>query len=594
MLPEQEAELYIKILKENKLVGFDIESSGLDWKKNYVCGWGISNGVETAYVPVRHGTNNIGQADNFEKTIAALFKQRTAPVVGHSVKFDYKFAYKHGVDIGSNLVDTMVMAALINEEQRGGYSLSRCCQNYNITQKADKELYAHLSKLFNVKPTRTSMSEFHRLSGIDPIGTEYAKIDNIAVLELYKAQQRELALQDLEYVSNLENRLTYVLAQMELKGVKIDLEEKEKVKKEVEELHFEAYRALPLSDDFMPINIRSAKDLQHYFEMHQIEDWPITEKGNPSFTKQYLGQTSQGELILNARKYDHLINSFITPLDNYIYNGRIFTNFNQTMSEFGGTRSGRLSSTNPNMQQVPKRDKFLGRIFRRMFIPDPGFIFVEFDYSQAEPRLYSHYSGEPTLVRGYNSNPPIDMHSVAAEYMHVTRDVAKNLNLGMMYVMGAEKLALQLGISIDEAKQISYKWHRTFPEVSSFTKAAAQRAESRGYVRTILGRRSRFPDPRSSYRAANRIVQGGSADILKYKIVQISSWIKENGLEDQVQMLLNIHDAILFQIREEVSEKHIAEIKRILEDVNGPPFKLTIPFIAEYKKGKDWKEATYD
>jgi DNA polymerase-1 len=236
----------------------------------------------------------------------------------------------------------------------------------------------------------------------------------------------------------------------------------------------------------------------------------------------------------------------------------------------------------------------LGRLFRSVFVARSGYTLVEFDYSQAEPRLFCHYSKEPVLIEGYNRTPPIDMHSITANYMHITRTMAKGLNLGLQYTMGVTKLAKSLGLEEDTARDMYYRWKDTFPNVSKFTKLAGRIAEERGYVKTILNRRARFPDPRWAYRAANRIIQGGSADILKFKMVEVDSYLAKEELEDDVRMLLNIHDAILFEIRDEILEETIAKIKEIMEDVNGPPFNLSVPFVAEYKTGKDWKEATYD
>ena len=162
-----------------------------------------------------------------------------------------------------------------------------------------------------------------------------------------------------------------------------------------------------------------------------------------------------------------------------------------------------------------------------------------------------------------------------------------------MYVMGALKLSVKLGITYEDAKSIVARWHKTFKKASSFTKHAAKVAETRGYVKTILGRRARFTDPRFSYRAANRIVQGGSSDILKYKLIELNRWIETNNLDDKIQMILNIHDSILFQIRDD-SFSYIKDIQDIMENVQIEPFSLKVPFVAEYQEiGKNWAETTY-
>lgn len=591
----------INMLSSDASIAFDTETNGLNRNTCYVCGYGVSDGNDVAYVPVRHAgggvsNGNIEDPESFEKIIAAIIRDRAKPLILQNSKFDMHLSENHGIQI-RNVEDTMSTGAILNEN-RFSFSLDNLCKEFDIPQKKGKELYAYISDQFGCKPDRSSMAYFHLLRGDDRMAYGYACGDNISTWHLNNKQRAQLDIQELQSVADLENKLTPVLYKMERRGIKIDLEEMERVKTKVNELHLEAYSQVPIDDDLTPVNVKSQKDLQKYFEWCGITDWPLnapTDRfpdGSPSFNKNFLGTSQQGLIILEARKYDHLKSSFIDPLPNHIFNGRIYTNFNQTAGEFGGTKTGRLSSSNPNMQQIPKRDEFTGRIFRKMFVPDDDFVFVEFDYSQAEPRLFTHYSKEPSLVKGYSTEPNIDMHSIAAEYMGISRKVAKNLNLGILYGMWAKALAGHLNISLDEAYKIHKLWHSTFPEVSKFTDKAAKRAEQRGYVKTILGRRARFPDPRWSYRAANRIVQGGSADILKYKMIELDDWLTSEGLHDVCQMLLNIHDAILFQIHK--NHLHlIKDIERIMCDLVGPPFNLAVPFRVDYHQGSNWSEASY-
>lgn len=593
-MSNNEAGQYLNLLASDQTLGYDVETNGLKWNKCHICGYGISDGIVSFYVPVRHaGGANIDAPEAFEAEVARIIKERKKPLIAHNAKFDMHMSANHDVQI-KLIEDTMVRGALLNEN-RFSYSLENLCKDHkDITQKGGKELYEHLAHNFGGPATSRSMANFHMLAGDDAIGVRYAKDDNIAVKQLHEKQSKELYAQNLDVITNMEAELTYVLQKMERRGIRIDLEELERLKADIEVIHMEAYSRLPLNEEnLMPLNVKSGKDLEVYFRFLGIEDWPITEKGNPSFNKLYLGSKSEGEDILHARKLDHFVNSFLTPLDTHIYGGRIHTSFNQARGEFGGAKPGRLSSFDPNLQQVPKRDKFLGKKFRKIFVADPGYLLIEFDYSQAEPRLFSHYSGEPVLIEGYNKTPFIDMHSVAAELMSIERDTAKNLNLGMQYGMGAAKLAMQLGITYEEARAIVKEWYKTFPRVGTFSKHAAQVYEQRGYVRTILGRRARCTDARFSYQAANRIVQGGSADILKWKMVEINKWIEKNNLDDKVQMLLNIHDSLVFQIRED-SLEYIADLKRIMENVQIPPFQLRVPFVVEYKPANEnWSGATY-
>ena len=591
------------MLKSKEDIAYDVETDGLKWQKTVVVGYSFSDGKEAHYIPVRHEPGgNIENPEGFEREIQRIISQREADLITHNGKFDSHQSINHGIELSNKIKDTMIAAALLDENARS-YSLENVAARLpDIPQKKGAELYEYMRNKLPVAMTKKDyMGHFFELSGDDPMAHEYAGGDTLTTWHVREKQKKGLYTENLEFVYNLENRLLHVLRKMERRGISVDMAELDRVKKEVEDLQVEAYQNIPLKDDLTPINIRSGKDLQEYFEMHNLTDWEFTaptEKhpnGQPSFTKGFLEQSDAGRLLLQAKAVDHFKNSFVDPIDQYIYDGVIYTNFNQTQGEYStGTKTGRLSCTQPNMQQVPKRDEQLGRIFRKLFVARPGFTFVEFDYSQAEPRLFSHYSDEKILIEGYNSSPAIDMHDIAAKYMGITRKKAKNLNLGLQYTMGVAKLAKQLHVPEQEAREMYYRWKRTFPNVSQFTKMASQVAEQRGYVKTILGRRARFPDPRWSYRSANRIVQGGSADILKYAMVKLDDWIVLTNQEDDIRMLLNIHDAILFEIRDEILGKSIVNIKRIMEDVQRPPFNLKVPFVADYKTGKTWAEATYE
>lgn len=595
-------EKFFRILNETKEPAYDVETTGLDWKRNKCIGYSVSDGKDSVYIPTGHtGGGNISCVDDFKHNLCSCIKQHTGKIIGHNIKFDMHFSENDNIKLNNSVIDTMVMEALLNENRRS-YSLENVAKHYNITPKHGKTLYEHISTQFGCKPDRNSMGSYHLLSGTDPLAVEYAAGDTLTTKQLYEAQKKDLYAQELDTIANIENQLTYVLQKMERRGVRVDPDAADRVKTEVHDLYWEAYAKIPKKEnefgDIESINVRSAKDLKAYFELCEIDDWPTTlptqrfPEGQPSFKKNYLETHQEGIDILNVRKYAHLRDSFLDVLDQHIFNDKIHTTFNQTRGETHGTRSGRLSSSRPNMQQVPKRDKSLGKIYRRIFVPRRDYIFVEYDYSQAEPRLYAHYSSEPALIKGYNSTPFIDMHTIAAGYMNVSRDVAKNLNLGIMYTMGAAKLAIQLGISYDEALKILKVWHKRFPRVSDFTRKAEAVAEDRGYVHTILGRRSHFDDPRFAYRAANRIIQGGSSDILKFKMVEIDNYLITNNLEEVCQMILTIHDSLLFEMHKDYLHL-IPIIKGIMERVQMPPFNLKIPFIAEFSQGDNWSKATY-
>lgn len=583
-------------------IAYDVETNGLRWQEHTVCGYSVSDGNEAYYVPVRHDSGNISDVDSFEAEIARIISQRREPLITHNGKFDSHMSLNHGIELGNRLVDTLIGANLLDENQFG-YSLEKVAGLYpDIPQKKGKALYEYMGQLMGLPAKQDIMGQFWRLSGHDKMAVEYAEGDTLTTWHVREKQKKEIYAQNLDLVYDIENRLIHVLRKMERRGVRVDMDALAQVREEIDKIQYDMHLELPVREDLTPMNVRSGKDLKEYFEQLNFTQWEFTKpterhpNGQPSFNKGFLGLTDEGQQLLRARAVDHFKNGFIDPIDKYIYDGVIYTNFNQSQQEWGsGTKSGRLSSNYPNMQQIPKRDEFLGAIFRRIFIPHASDrTFMEYDFSQCEPRLFSHYSDEPVLIEGYNSIPAIDMHDVAARYMNIERKTAKSLNLGLMYTMGIAKLAKQLGISETDAKIMYNNWKKTFPNVASFTKLASQVAEQRGYVKTILGRRARFPDPRWAYRAANRIVQGGSADILKYKMVQLDDWLVEEKLEQQIMMLLNIHDAILFDASDDALEYAKQKIKQIMESVNTSPFSLKVPFVVDYKLGKDWKAATYE
>lgn len=596
-------EKFFNIINNSKIFAYDVETNGLSWKKQYVCGYSVSDGKDAVYIPVRHaldrgGDGNIDGIDNFEKHLAECIYKHQGKIVGHNIKFDNHFGENHGIKIGNKQKDTMIRAALCNEN-KFSYSLANCAKEYpDIVQKKGKELYEHISQLVGCKPDSNSMGHFHMLSGADPLASDYAATDTLTTMQLYNRQEEQIYKENLDVVEGMESELSYVLQKMERKGIKIDVDAVPDMKRRIGELQMEAYQHIPLKEDFQPINVRSNKDLQEYFLLCEIDDWPFTQPterhptGQPSFAKDFLEKHEEGLYIVNARKFDMLMATFVEPMEGFIHNGRIHCNYNQTRGEFGGAKPGRLSCYDPNLQQVPKRDIITGEIYRRIFVAEPDFYLVEFDHSQAEPRLYAHYSDEPSLIDGYKRTPFIDMHTIAAQMMNIARGDAKHINLGIMYGMGYKKLAKKLKLSEQHGKELYYRWHRTFTKVSDFTKMAARVGENRGYVRTILGRRARLTDNNFSYRMANRIIQGSSADILKWKMCEINRWIERNKYDDVVHMLLNIHDALLFQVHKDYTHL-IPQIQDIFQSVLGPPFNLKVPFYADYHMGKDWAEASY-
>ena len=433
------------------------------------------------------------------------------------------------------------------------------------------------------------MANYWRLDGQDDMGTEYAKGDGTSTYQLWEQQQKDLDDQDLRRVWSLENKVIRVLHRMVVRGVNIDEQRLVDVSKLVEQRLIEANESLPKD-----LNIRSGAQMKALFDKANITDYPITEKGNPSFTENYLLTNEIGKKIVAARKYGNLLNSFISPMNTHIFNGRIHTEFNQSRSDHFGTITGRLSSSRPNMQQVPKRNKELGQLFRSVFVPDEGMVWGSVDYSQCEPRLLAHYSKCKVLLSGYLSDPPIDAHTAVANAAGIDRDSGKRLNQGLLTGMGKAKLIVELGVSEAQGEKIWNDYFTNMPEIKVLQKTAANKMKSVGFVKSIMGRRARL-DKRSnydmSYKAINRLLQCGNADIIKEAMVNIDNYLEANG--DKVHMLLSIHDSIDFQFYEDDRQDFNTAIE-IMQDF-GPKksIELQVPMVVDVGEGKNWSEASY-
>jgi len=586
-------------------VVIDVETSGLDWKTNYIVGYVITVGPnegDTYYVPVRHRSANYLDYDPpleetakkfkvhpFEVDLRDALSKNPTHIIGHNLAFDLKFMYRAGVLTPTcTYEDTMINAALINE-YRKSYSLENCCLDAKVTAKRGQPLYEYLAKKFGGNPSSKQMSVFWKLDGDDPIGIEYAKGDGVATWALWQQQQKDLDEQDLRKIHGIECRCIRTLHRMMVRGVKVDEERLKNVTHIINKRLDKAMEVLPDN-----INLRSSTQMKKLFDDNGIVDYPMTEKGNPSFAEAWLLTTELGKRVVAARKYGNLLNSFIIPMQTHLHKGRIHTDFNQSRSDQYGTVTGRLSSSRPNMQQVPKRNEELGKLFRSVFIPDKNMVWASVDYSQCEPRLLAHYAKCAVLLRGYLSDPPIDAHTAVAEAANIDRTSGKRLNQGLITGMGKDKLIQELGVERIVGEAMYDQYHANMPEIKTFQKHAARVMKRRGYVTSLLGRRAHMDYTSGkdmSYKAVNRLLQCGNADIIKNAMVEIDEYLEKNG--DTVHMLLSVHDSIDFQFKEK--DRYIYEgALEIMTDYGpGCSVELVVPMEVDIGEGKNWSEASY-
>ena len=239
---------------------------------------------------------------------------------------------------------------------------------------------------------------------------------------------------------------------------------------------------------------------------------------------------------------------------------------------------------------VPKHNKKIAKVLRRVFVADPGMEFYEGDYSQIEPRLFAHHSRDESLMGGYTSTPPIDAHAMAAQLLNKDRDtIAKRMNMGMFTGMYPKTFAEHMGVSLQQAKQWWDEWHAAFPGIRPFQDGCKSEIQRNGFIRTILGRKGRLESNRYAYRATSKKIQGDNADILKYKMVEVD----RRGPEP-ISLFLSIHDSLCWQAPATPEGRAASqEVVKMMQNIQGPPINFRLPCVVDVGVGKNWGEASF-
>lgn len=611
----ENAERALRMVREAKEVVYDTETSGLDWRYNHPIGYvvGAASGNQSivpgdvVYVPVRHGgggnlpgapaltspTDGF-QLHPFEEALAKAFEDRNSTIgmgrtIGHNMKFDVHMSANAGIRLGRMLACTQNMAAMADEYAKK-YGLEVVANRYGVTAKKAEEMYSHLACLLNLPPKRDAMEHFWRTSGTDPVAYDYATGDGVSTMEVYWKLRDKLIEDEMGVVMDLENDLIWTVFRMERRGIAVDIGAAEELRLATEARISKLMEALPVG-----FNTRSPVQMKALMEQHGHTDWPLTEKGAPSFTEKFLKTNEIGRTIVEIRQASNLIASFVNPLvERHVYKGRVHATLNQLKNDDKGTISGRFSCSDPNLQQVPKRNKELAKPFRRLFVVDgPEWVFWERDFSQCEPRLFAHYSQDPNLLAGYNAEPFVDAHQTVANLLNVERDpTAKRMNMGIFTGMQPKTFSGHMGWDINKATKAWNAWFEAFPGVRAFQDKAKARLKSRGYVYTLLGRRCRLEEPRFAYVGTSKIIQGSNADIVKYKLLEADRLCEDNG--DIVQVNMTVHDSFNGQFQDTPeARKLFEEMVTQMAEVQNEPFNLSVPFVLEGTEGRNWAEATY-
>lgn len=525
-------------------------------------------------------------------------------VVCHNAKYDWHMLRNGGVDpdvlYNTNVHCTLVAETLI-DEHKYSYSLDNLGVLY-FGEGKTTEIYDIMAAYFGVKSNKTVMSriaEFATSSNKNwQIVADYGIQDIIITRRLFDKQYPELVKQDLLPVFGLEMSTLKALVEMELRGVPVNTQQVAVVERELLIKQIQTQKAIV---DLVgwEVNSRSPLQMEKAFNSLGIPI-PLSTKGKPTFAKDALSSIDHPfmQLLQESRNIKTMLDTFIGgSIGKNLVNGRIHTDFNQTRSEAGGTATGRLSSSGPNLQQIPKRDGELAPLIRGLFAAPAGYKFIANDWEQFEYRMFAHYVKDDELTARYVNDPKTDFHSATAELTGKPRDKAKRINLGLVFGMGEGKLAKELGlpyavetkhgkeclIAGPEAQDLFNEYHSRFPKAKSFLKEASHIAKTRGYVKTIMGRRLRFPNSEFVHKAGGLVFQGSSADIMKMKLVELNNEFRKTDVE----FVNCVHDEYCFIVPDEKVQEVMTRVREITENVP----QLRIPILADSGYGQTWWEA---
>ena len=569
------------------VIAFDTETSGLT-VKDFICGYVVTNNEYSIYCPVRHEAGgNIPNAAEFEAEMAKAFADRYRLdylTVGHNLGFDLRICLRHGIVLRGPLEDTMINEAIISDITQG-YGLADSCIRHKVTPKRGDELYAEIARRFGGLPDSKQMGKFWKIEGDHALVVDYATGDGISTLELRAAQQPILDDHDLRKAWKLECDLLPYVARIHNRGLKIDPDYSERIIPDMAAAIAEASKV------FTPgFNVRSPKAVEQLYRANGFTDekFSKTDGGAFSFTEKWLETNDIGQAILAVRRLEKARDSFITPLiATHNVSGRVHPILNQSKSDDYGVAGVRFSCSEPNLQAFPKRNIEVGRVVRRLVVPDDGFLIEEADAKQQEPRLFTHYSGEPALVDGYRSGT-MDIHDRASEILKLDRDTAKRMSMGMLTMMSPPTLAGHMRWPLERARDA----HRAFltdafPFIKTFQDTAVHVFKRRGYVKTILGRRAYCDNPQFAYRAVSRIIQNVGGEHLKLCLLRACQY--EDAFPNDVQILLTIHDSLLWQR----NPGH--EAKDLIRSIEGvaDELEIAVPIPFGLGSGKDWARASY-
>ena len=627
-------------LRKAEEIAIDLETRDPDLKKlgsGAIKGNGEIVGIAVAvdgyksYFPIAHG-----EGPNMDRAkVLSWFKdicESPGTKIFHNAMYDVCWIRNLGIKINGLIIDTMIAASLIDENR------------YNYTLNSLSWLYLNKGK------NEALLNKAAKERGLDPkadmwkmpaseVGA-YAEEDAALTLQLWNHFKKIIIEEDLQNIFNLETDLFPCLVDMRHLGVRVDVQKAQQLKQALKIKEENLLQQIKIETG-IDTQIWAARSIAKVFEKLKLP-YEVTAKTKaPSFTKNFISNHKNPvvNMIAEARKINKVRTTFIDTILEHEHNGRIHADINQIRSDDGGTVTGRFSYSNPNLQQIPARDPDTGPLIRSLFIPEENCKWGTFDYSQQEPRLVAHYAlrfgydSAQTIANSYENDPSTDFHQIVADMAKIDRKEAKTINLGLFYGMGKAKLQAELGVTKEKTEELFSQYHNNAPFVKMLLNGVMEVAQEKGRIKTLLGRRCRFPkyepilrgldwgkyvpaedhermmelknmgphlldedgeiikdsdgSPKKNYwyknghrraftyKALNKLIQGSAADMTKKAMVDLY----KEGLLAHIQ----IHDELDFSIE---SKEQSQKIKEIMENA----VNLKVPNKVDYESGPNWGE----
>ena len=593
LLTQADLTRWIEKLNEAKLIAVDTETDSLDYMSANLVGisFALENG-EAAYLPLQ--LDYLDAPKTLEKSTALaaikpILENPDIHKIGQNIKFDESIFARHGIELQGVEFDTMLLSYTLNST--GRHNMDDLAKRYLGHETIEFESIAGKGKgqlTFNQIPLEQA--------------TEYAAEDADVTMKLQQVLWLKLQEEPtlVELYKTMELPLLHVLSRMERTGVLIDSDalfiQSNEIATRLTALEEQAYELAG-----QPFNLASTKQLQEIlFDKLGLPVLQKTPKGAPSTNEEVLEELAYShelpKILVEHRGLSKLKSTYTDKLPQMVNSqtGRVHTSYHQAV-----TATGRLSSSDPNLQNIPIRNEE-GRRIRQAFIAREGYSIVAADYSQIELRIMAHLSGDQGLINAFSQGK--DIHrSTAAEIFGVSLDEvtseqrrnAKAINFGLIYGMSAFGLSRQLGISRPDAQKYMDLYFQRYPGVQQFMTTIREKAKAQGYVETLFGRRLYLPDINSSNAmrrkgaervAINAPMQGTAADIIKRAMIKLDEVIRH---DPDIEMIMQVHDELVFEVRSEKVEFFCEQIKQHMEAAA----ELVVPLIVEVGVGQNWDEA---